>query len=344
MRISMLLGFFLSPFFFPVVSAQDIPDDSAHLPKMIGRQKGGNSRVDAIKVSGKVNLDGFPPGQPRPAIYLIAKTFGRVVARFQASPNGSYSLNDVPRQGSTIAVEINQTEVESQQIIFTPSNIVYHNFSVNWLQIQKRQDSSAVVDVTNLYNRTSENRVRFESAIKKMNDGAIKEARQILGAVVKADPNDFPAWTHLGHLNFLAKEYKTAEDAYGRAIKQNPDYFPASLNLGRVYIAQSDFAPAINILLKAVDIQPASADANHYLGEVYLMSKLGSKAVVYLNEALRLAPIQKAEIHLRLAALYLGAGAKQRAVEEYKLFISKVPEYEKLKELQKFISENSPAK
>jgi Tfp pilus assembly protein PilF len=81
---------------------------------------------------------------------------------------------------------------------------------------------------------------------------------------------------------------------------------------------------------------------NHYLGEAYLQSKKGSKAVIYLNEAIRLEPVEKAEIHLRLAALYNAAGAKPLASKEYKMFLDKVPSYKDKAALEKYISENPP--
>lgn len=90
-----------------------------------------------------------------------------------------------------------------------------------------------------------------------------------------------------------------------------------------------------------MEAEIASADAQHYLGEAYLQAKKGSKAVGYLNEAIRLAPIEKAEIHLRLASLYNGAGLKDKAVEEYKMFLEKVPNYKEKEKIEKYIKENS---
>jgi tetratricopeptide (TPR) repeat protein len=80
------------------------------------------------------------------------------------------------------------------------------------------------------------------------------------------------------------------------------------------------------------------------LGESYLQSKKGSKAVIYLNEAITLAPIEKAEIHLRLAALYNAAGAKDRAIAEYKSFLEKVPNHAERKNIEKYIRDNTTGK
>ena len=63
--------------------------------------------------------------------------------------------------------------------------------------------------------------------------------------------------------------------------------------------------------------------------------------MIALNEAIRLAPDEKAQIHLRLAALYNAAGVKERAANEYRLFLAKRPGHPERKNLEKYIQENS---
>jgi tetratricopeptide (TPR) repeat protein len=71
-----------------------------------------------------------------------------------------------------------------------------------------------------------------------------------------------------------------------------------------------------------------------------LKLKRGSVAVDYLNEALRLDPRGMAEVHLQLAALYDGAGLRDKAAAEYEQFLKKRPEYSDRKKLQRYIAEN----
>jgi Tfp pilus assembly protein PilF len=89
-----------------------------------------------------------------------------------------------------------------------------------------------------------------------------------------------------------------------------------------------------------VQVHPGSSDAQYLLGESYLQIKKGSKAVGYLNEAIRLDPIGKADAHLRLAALYNGAGMKDRAAAEYEQFLAKKPDYADKKKLEQYIKDN----
>ena len=59
-----------------------------------------------------------------------------------------------------------------------------------------------------------------------------------------------------------------------------------------------------------------------------------------MYEALKLDPVGKAEAHLRLAALYNGAGMKDKAANEYVEFLKKKPDYPERKKLEQYIAEN----
>ena len=178
----------------------------------------------------------------------------------------------------------------------------------------------------------------MSAAKDKKPDAAINLFKQI----VANDPKDFAAWTELGTLYFRNEKSSEAEAAYTKALELKPDFMVALLNSGRFYLTQSQPDKAITVLTKAVETDATSANAKHLLGEAYLQIKKGSKAVVYLYEALRLAPLEKAEIHLRLANLYNAAGLKEKAVEEYKQFLEKVPKHPDKEKFEKYIKENSP--
>jgi Tfp pilus assembly protein PilF len=62
--------------------------------------------------------------------------------------------------------------------------------------------------------------------------------------------------------------------------------------------------------------------------------------VGYLNKAIELDPLGKAEVHLRLAMLYNGAGMKDKAAAEYEKFLEKKPDYGDKKRLQQYILDN----
>ena len=124
----------------------------------------------------------------------------------------------------------------------------------------------------------------------------------------------------LGTIYMSEKKFSEAEQSFTKALEQRPDFNMALVNFGKLRIAQKDYDKAVELLSKAVDLEPNSAEANHMLGEAYLQS----------------------DIHLRLAALYNGAGMKDRAAMEYKAFLEKKKDHPDAKQFRKYVEENLP--
>ncbi len=197
-----------------------------------------------------------------------------------------------------------------------------------------------MLSVTDSYERNSANQAVFEKASSAADKKQYDQAAELLRRIVSADPKDFQAWTELANVHFLQKDFAKAENEYLHAIDAHPGFFLALFNLGRLEITLKKYDVAIEALAKAVKARPESSDANYFLGESYLQIKKGSLAVGYLKEALRLDPIGMAEVHLRLAALYHGAGMRDKAAAEYDHFLKKRPDYKDRKKLEDYIAAN----
>jgi tetratricopeptide (TPR) repeat protein len=200
---------------------------------------------------------------------------------------------------------------------------------------------TSAISAADLYKRTAANERLFHEALKDASELRYDDAVTALKQVLAKDPRDFQAWAELANTHFLQHNLADAENEYLHAIDARPGYFLAFLNLGRLEIAQKKFDVAAEALSQAVRLKPDSPDANYFLGDAYLQMKKGSLAVGYLNEAVRLDPQGMAEVHLRLAALYHAAGAKDKAALEYAAFLKQRPEYHERKKLEKYIAENA---
>lgn len=249
--------------------------------------------------------------------------------RFSGVPNGEYNL-----------------------VVHYESQIVYKE----WLRLAESQPTDVRKDIVLTaqvsgsdmrppgftYARSAANQKLFDSAMAASEKKALGEAVKSLEEVVASDPKDYIAWTELGTVRFKQDKLKEAEDAYLGALNAKPEFLLAQINLGKARLAQKNYEGAIEVLSKAVTAAAENADVQHYLGEAYLGAKKGSKAVVHLNEALRLDPKGKADIHLRLGTLYNAAGMKDKAALEYEQFLTKRPEYPDKKKLQDYITQNRP--
>ncbi|MBS1793059.1 MAG: tetratricopeptide repeat protein [Acidobacteria bacterium] len=359
-----------------VRTQEDPARNSSQLPTKIGPDRNSSKFV---KVSGTLRIDGIENLSKVPVFLVSIIVNGKLLDRREVKDRGAFMFPNVPLgSDAELLVEADNFEVKrisnlisavapitgvatsggttvanpggrnrqnsgagDIQPVFLNTE-VRQDISINWQEINRPDKKPSVIDVRDFYQRTDENQKLFDKAVdesqSKKKDAAIALFKQL----VERDDKDFVAWAELGTLYFINEKYSDAEKCYQQSLALNARFGLALLNLGKLYLAQKDPDKAIEILTRAVAADAASADANHYLGEAYLMAKKGSKAVGYLNEAIRLAPLAKAEVHLRLAALYDGAGLKDRAALEYQKFLEKVPDFEKKKELQKYIKENLP--
>ena len=294
-------------------------------------------------VYGDVKVQQEPGGTNKPiSLDLILYTeFGNPVGRQRVQSNGRYRFIDLQDGRYYILVEYEGSELDRFTVDFSSQ---YKSDLQRDIELQASVMSAAakaaVISAAEKYDRGSKTSSTFSKAKDALRNKQYDEAVSLLQRVVEIDPADFPAWRELGTTYFIQKNYAEAEKAYLQAIAKHPDYVIALISLGRLRIVEKNFDGAIEVLSQAVKSEPTSAQANFFLGEAYLQNKKGSLAVGYLNEAIRLDPIEMAEAHLRLAALYNAAGMKDKAANEYSEFLKKVPNYEDRKKLEDYISAN----
>jgi len=301
--------------------------------------------IGASVIYGQVMIRNIPRGERKPSIVVYLRNGGAQLDKYQANDQGYWYFLRTPVDGHTLNFEIDGIEVGRTIIAGGISNRFRQDIELDWNQVKgitRSSTASGVVSARDRYERTSDSETTLQKALSDIRAKKDDEALKLLTSIVEKDPKDYNAWMYLGTVHYSAKRHDDARKAYKKAIELKPDYFLANLNLGRLEVSQKQYDPAIVVLLKAVEIDPASADANHLLGEAYLQNKKGSLAVGYLNKAIELAPVEKAELHLRLAALYNAAGLKDRAALEYKAFLSKVKEHPDRAKFEQYVKENLP--
>jgi tetratricopeptide (TPR) repeat protein len=265
---------------------------------------------------------------------------GNVAGRQKVSNNGRYRFLNLRSTEYDLVVEVENVEVARLRVNIAgiPGSDIKQDIELAWKSNSRREPSrKQTVSTADFYERKSGNQTLFLKAQEAVDRKQYPQAVTLFRQIVDADAQDFQAWTELGTAYLLQEKPDDAEKAYRRATEVRPTFTLALLNLGRILVSQKKFEAAIEPLTRAVELQPASPDANFMLGESYLLLKKGSKAVGYLNEAAKLG---RYEAHLRLAALYNGAGMKEKAVTEYEEFLVKQPAYADRKKLEQYIKAN----
>lgn len=292
-------------------------------------------------IFGHVGLKGITPGEKRPMIFVTLIMGGMQLERAQANDRGYYYFMRSPQNGATLIFEVAGSEVARTVLTESAGSNARRDIELDWRAFKTSSNpQNEVVSAKYFYDRSESNAKLFQRATEAAKQKKTDEAIGFYKQLVEADPKDYIAWTELGSIYFGKSSLADAETAYSKAMELKPDFVLAPLNLGKLYISQKQYDKAIQALTKAIVGDPTSADSFQYLGEAYLLNKTGSKAVVALNEALRLAP-EKADIHLRLAALYNAAGLKDRAANEYALYLKKTPNSPDKEKLEKYIKENT---
>jgi tetratricopeptide (TPR) repeat protein len=295
---------------------------------------------------GDVKVDDCNSAGGAPMIMdVILYTKGmEVVQRQRINPGGRYRFDRVQDGDYWLVIEFDGAEVARDSVFIGKTSIatdLKHDLNLGCRSaIARKGSGGAVVSAADMYDRSEANKLLYQKSAKEIESKNYPQAIATLRELVSSDPGDFPAWANLGMLYFLQKDLEAAENSYKSALSAKSSYFTALLSLGRVRLARKNYEGAIEPLEAALKVDPNSASANYFLGEAYLQMKKGSKAVGYLNEALMLDPIGMADAHLRLAALYNGAGMKDRAAAEYEHFLQKKPDYPDRKALEKYIADN----
>jgi Tfp pilus assembly protein PilF len=287
-------------------------------------------------------------GSKRLTYSVILYTPSRnIIGRQPVSNGGRYRFLDLADGEYDVAVEVEDREITRFHVVLASQPSVgktdtRHDIDLEWRVTgpEAGRTKPATVAAEDFYQRSETNEHLFSAARKATDEKKYEQAIASLRRLLENDAKDFLAWTELGTVYLLKGENDDAEKSYLGAIEVRPSFFLANLALGRLYLLENKSEKAIESLHRAVEIKTQSADANQLLGEAYLQVKKGSLAVGFLNEALRLDPQGKAEVHLRLALLYNGAGMKSKAATEYEEFLKKRPDYKDRKKLEQYIAEN----
>ena len=301
---------------------------------------GGGSYV----LFGDVTVDEGKDKGAKPLVYevVLNNLGGTPAGRQFVNAGGRYQFINLAPGQYELLVMLNHEEVARTrvEILSGGSERVRQDLELAWKG--EAPPKASAISAADFYKRSEPNEKLFLKAKEATDQKRYDDSILTLQQLVAADPHDFQAWTELGTVFLFKQKYDDSETAYVKSVTERPTFYLGLMNLGRLRMLRKNFEGAIDPLTAALTIQPTSADANYYLGEAYLQIKKGSKAVGYLNQAIKLDPVGKADAHLRLATLYNAVGMKDKAAIEYEEFLKKKPDYPDSKKLKEYILANKP--
>jgi Tfp pilus assembly protein PilF len=326
----------------PVFAQGDMSNPSG-LPTRIGGTACNNSSGRSVaSITGFLNVTGVSEAGKTPTFSVAVYAGGAFVARKRLKSGDSFVFYCVPRENVILVGEVDSTEVSSVSMGMLPDlpGINRQDVNINWADKRSSKDQPGVLSARHVYERNKSNQKLFDRVLDELQAAKSDSAAKNLKVILEDDPKDWAAWALLGNIHFNSSRFEDAEKAYDRAVELKSDYMSALIGGGRTGLNLKKPEKAIEILKAAYAIEPNSADVNHYLGEAYFQIRKGSLGIPHMNRAIEIDPNGKADLHLRIAALYNVAGAKALAANEYKLFLQKRPDYPDRQKMEKYIAEN----
>jgi superkiller protein 3 len=133
----------------------------------------------------------------------------------------------------------------------------------------------------------------------------------------RLDPDEW-LWPYFSGIVSRESDQAAAAAYFERAIELNPDYAPSHLYVGAAYLLLEDLDRSEEHFGRAMELDPASINARIGLGRVALARGEAEKALMLLEEAVRLAP-REAASHHNLAQIYRSLGRNEDADREEKI-------------------------
>jgi tetratricopeptide (TPR) repeat protein len=117
----------------------------------------------------------------------------------------------------------------------------------------------------------------LQAARGSLSEGRYSEAIAAYQAVLKRDPQNVDAMTHLGLIVAIGGHADSALETFDKALTIDPDYAPALLYRGQVlYEAKKDIAGAVSAWERFVKVTPSAADRER-VKKLIAEAKAGSR-------------------------------------------------------------------
>jgi Tfp pilus assembly protein PilF len=187
-------------------------------------------------------------------------------------------------------------------------------------------------------------RARYEKALAAAGAGDHKKAVKELKAALEIHPAYPLALNELGSQYMRLGQLNEAADSFASAVKLAPDQPVLRINYGILLIRQKKYAEAEQHLARAVALDGKTAAARLHHGHALIRLGRGAEAEAELRLALKLGGPGVALAHRYLGALYVERGDDSRAVVELEEYLRLAPDAADAPQVRAVLAGLKPAK
>ena len=183
---------------------------------------------------------------------------------FQFMMGGPFGLPLQPwmfRSGCDLLLYAPGYRMMTLPLMLDPYRSFYTVSSLGRIQMEPYEDVTTVSFTS--YTASKEARKAYEKGSKKLVQGKLEEAKELLEEAVALHPEHASAWTVLGHTLVKLKDYAGARAAYEKAIEADPDYVSPYQPLVRLVANAEDWERVLTLTEKGVAINPYDAELKY---------------------------------------------------------------------------------
>ena len=174
-------------------------------------------------------------------------------------------------------------------------------------------------------NASRKARKEYEDGDRALHQGNLTEAQSHLERAVNEYPCYARAQAGLAVALSKQRQLSAAESALKKTLQCDPDYLDAYTELGQLYYDENRYQESAALLQQGVRRSPGSWQFHYQLGAAnYRLREYASAEQEYLR-AQSLSSSVPAEIHVKLADVYLKQNALEKAYSEMQAYLREEP-------------------
>jgi tetratricopeptide (TPR) repeat protein len=188
----------------------------------------------------------------------------------------------------------------------------------------RRKTTSPVPALTDL-SAPKNARKLFQKAVLALRANRVDDAREKFQKTIAVYPCYARALTGLASIQIAARDLDSAAANLHQAVRCDPGFPDACALLGKVLNNQKKFAESEAILKQGLRLSPEAWPLYDQLATAHYNQRQYGRAQEEWSRVLALDPMPPAELHAKLAAVYLQGGARDKAYAEMQAYLRAEP-------------------
>ena len=256
----------------------------------------------------------------------VETSTGEPVATRQSDWNGNFEFVGLSATIYTLRAKADKFQDYQQNLDFTDARVTYHTVTI--VLSPKGQSPVNLSALPSLTDQAAPKNARkeFEKGSRAWRENKPAEARKHLEKAVEEYPCYARAHVALAEVDLAEHKLQSAETGYKQAIHCDGSYPDAFYHLAQLYMEERKPADSEAILREALRLTPNAWLFHYQLGNAQFVRGEYRQASEDFLTAQSLHPDMPAEVHIKLANIYLKMAEYTKALAEIDTYLRLSPE------------------